>query len=136
MMRIAVLSALFIAIGAGVHCQTVMSPKVSVDDTWTVRETDETKTTRWHETRYEAKVLHAGAQSIVLSTHVVDSEAPPVERIYEPDWSVRRSVNGLETVVNQPLSFPLTPGKRGTSISPKMLPTATTAANTGARPVE
>ena len=111
MMRVVVLSALFVATGLGAHAQTVAAPKVAVDDTWTVRDTDETKTTRWHETRYQAKVAHAGAQSIALSTHVADSEAPPFEHIYGPDWSVKRSVNGLETVVNQPLSFPLTIGK-------------------------
>ena len=36
---------------------------------------------------------------------------PPSEQLAGPDWSRRRSVNGAETVVNEPLSFPLSIGK-------------------------
>lgn len=36
---------------------------------------------------------------------------PPREQLIGPDWSRFRSVNGHETVVNKPLSFPLSIGK-------------------------
>ena len=36
---------------------------------------------------------------------------PPVEHIAGADWSRSRSVNGQQTIINQPLSFPLADGK-------------------------
>jgi hypothetical protein len=53
----------------------------------------------------------AGSTSILLSKKVRGSKQPPLEIMVGPDWSQYRSVNGEETVVNQPLKFPLEEGK-------------------------
>jgi hypothetical protein len=56
-------------------------------------------------------VEHAGANSIAISNKVVGSTNPPSEMLTGPDWRRIRSVNGQQTVVNRPLSFPLSVGK-------------------------
>lgn len=102
------LAALFAAVTA--HADSLGTPQIATNDTWTYQRTTEDES-GWHQTRIETAVLRSGVTSIALSEKPVGSTMPPVERLTGADWSRFRSVNGRETVVNRPLSFPLSVGK-------------------------
>jgi len=97
-------------LAAAAQAQPVGAPKVSANDTWTYQETTENRT-GWHQTHIESTVLRAGPASIALSNKPVGSIMPPSEQLTGADWSRFRGVNGHETVVNRPRSFPLNIGK-------------------------
>ena len=103
-----VLVGVFLAGAAG--AQSIVAPKVTPSDTWIYQDTLDGRA-GWKQTRVESTVVRAGTSSIVVSNKPVGSSNPPVEFLLGPDWSRLRSVNGQETVVNQPLSFPLRIGK-------------------------
>ena len=109
-MRVIWLGLLGLFLAAPAEAQTVGAPRLSVNDTWTYRQTVENKA-GWGQTRIETTVLRAEPGSIAVSTKPSDSTMPPSEQLVAPDWSRVRSVNGHETVVNKPLSFPLGIGK-------------------------
>jgi hypothetical protein len=95
---------------AQAEAQSIAAPRVSENDTWTYQETNENRT-GWHQAHVEITVVRAGATSIAISSKPVGSTMPPTEQLTGPDWTRFRSVNGHETVVNKPLSFPLSVGK-------------------------
>lgn len=99
------------ALASGAQAQPVAARQVVPNDTWTYQHTAETRTGGWQQTRVESTVVRVGSRAIALSNHLAGSTAPPVEQLTGLDWSRLRSVNGHETVVNRPLSFPLSIGK-------------------------
>lgn len=48
---------------------------------------------------------------VYYTVRIVDSTQPAKELFSAPDWSRVRDIEGKETMVNKPLSFPLAPGK-------------------------
>ena len=106
-----VLVLLGMALAFGAQAQPVAAPRVVPNDTWTYQHTSETRAGGWRQTRVESTVVRVGTGTIALSNHPAGSTAPPVEQLTGLDWSRLRSVNGHETVVNRPLSFPLSIGK-------------------------
>lgn len=86
------------------------APKILPQDTWTFRNTVEKRGT-FRQTRWATTVVRASATSMAIESKEVDSTLPPTERLSGADWSRSRSVNGHQTVVNQPLKFPLVVGK-------------------------
>jgi hypothetical protein len=86
-------------------------PTVNVGDTWTYRTTTERGAAGWSQTDEEIKVTRVTPTAILVATKPNGSTQPPKEVLVGPDWSRMRDVNGKETVVNRPLSFPLSDDK-------------------------
>ena len=87
------------------------APKLNADDSWTMHTTVDNRQTGWSDKHYEIKVARVTSSHIFQETKQVGSSQAPVEMILGPDWSRARNVNGTETTVNRPLTFPLSMGK-------------------------
>ncbi|MGI4813322.1 MAG: hypothetical protein ACRYG5_19805 [Janthinobacterium lividum] len=90
---------------------SVSAPVLKPGDTWTYATTVETGPNGWRQTRDEIVVTRATSDHVYFETKQAGANQAATEVIAGADWSRSRSVNGTETVVNQPLSFPLTGGK-------------------------
>lgn len=111
MRRVMVLLGLLTACGqATAQPAPISAPKIAVDDTWTYRETNE-RATGFQESRVEMTVLRVGPSTITLSVRPAGSTVQPTEMLLGRDWSRHRSLGGKDTIVNQPVNFPLSPGK-------------------------
>ncbi len=86
-------------------------PEVKSNDTWTYQDITEKGTAGWHKTIDTVTVENATSSKIYFDTKQDDSTQPPLHLVFGADWSRTRDVNGQQTVVNQPFSFPLTSGK-------------------------
>jgi len=93
-----------------VHAQTAERPLVQVGDTWTYRQTNDTRS-GFKEEREVYEVTRTTASTIYFDARQAGSAQPPKNVFSGVDWRRVRAVNGVETVVNQPLDFPLTVGK-------------------------
>ena len=91
--------------------QSLDAPAVAAGDMWTYRDTRETGQTGWTQTHDEIKVSRTTTSTIYFSQKQSDSTQPIKEVFAGLDWARIRDVNGKETVVNKPLSFPLSIGK-------------------------
>lgn len=91
--------------------QSVDQPIVRAGDRWSYRVTNEQGTNGWSQTHNEVIVLRATSSSIYFTAGQIGSKIPANEVFMGADWSRVRAVNGKETVVNQPLAFPLSVGK-------------------------
>jgi len=91
--------------------QSLDLPPVKAGDTWKYRTTTEKGANGWTQTDDEITVSRVTSTSIYFSSKQSGSTQPARDQIAGLDWSRLRDVNGKETVVNQPLSFPLTAGK-------------------------
>ena len=80
-------------------------------ESWTYRNTVEKGANNWHETHEVLTVERATGSSIYFNRRQSDSPQAPTEVVAARDWSRVRDVNGKETAVNRPLSFPLEIGK-------------------------
>jgi hypothetical protein len=87
------------------------APKLNAGDTWTYVNTIETAPNGWRQTHDQIVLLRTTSDHIYYETKQADATQPAKEVIAGIDWSRSRNVNGTETVVNQPLSFPLSVGK-------------------------
>jgi hypothetical protein len=86
-------------------------PLVVAGDSWTYRTTTEKGPAGWNQTHDEITVTRVTPARIFLSVKASGSTQPPKEIFVGNDWSRSRDVNGKETVVNRPFSFPLTQGR-------------------------
>ena len=91
--------------------QSVDLPPVKAGDTWAYQTVVETGTTGWTKTENELTVSRVSATTIYYSVKQSGSTQPPREAYASADWSRLRNVNGKETVVAHPMSFPLAIGK-------------------------
>jgi hypothetical protein len=91
--------------------QSVNAPTFKAGDTWTYKITTEKGNAGWTQNHEVSTVSRATPSSIYFQTKQEGSTQPPRELVSGIDWSRMRDVNGKETVVNRPLSFPLTVGK-------------------------
>jgi hypothetical protein len=91
--------------------QSFDPPSVKAGDSWTYRDVTEKGANGWVQTEDQITVSRVTASSIYYSARQSGSTQAPRDRIAGRDWSRSRDVNGKETVVNRPLSFPLAPGK-------------------------
>jgi hypothetical protein len=91
--------------------QTVNAPAVKAGDVWTYRSTTEKGPAGWNQTRDDTTVTRVTASSIYFTVKPSGSTQAPKELFSGIDWSRSRDVNGKDTIVNRPLSFPLTAGK-------------------------
>jgi hypothetical protein len=91
--------------------QSIELPSIKAGDTWTYRITTEKGANGWAQSNEEVTVSHATASTIYYTEKQADSTQPAKERVSGVDWSRMRDVNGKETIVNKPFSFPLMVGK-------------------------
>jgi hypothetical protein len=91
--------------------QDISAPLIKAEDRWTYLETIEKGPTGFNQTHSELTVNRVTPSAIYVTVKVAGSSQPPKEMFSGLDWSRLRDVNGKETVVNKPLSFPLAVGK-------------------------
>jgi hypothetical protein len=109
-----VLAALFAAVGAtAATAQSVSQPVVHVEDSWTYKFTNTTKA-GFHQDENVTTVRRVDSDAMLIAVKPLGSEQAPLERLINLDWSRSRSVNGVETVINRPVAFPMAPGKTWT----------------------
>jgi hypothetical protein len=94
-----------------VQAESISAPKLSPGDTWTYVDTVETGPNGWRQTHDEIVVLRTTADHIYFEAKQAGTTQAANEMVAGADWSRSRNVNGTETTVNQPLSFPLSVGK-------------------------
>jgi hypothetical protein len=92
------------------EAQDLSLPKFTPQDTWIYHETIQ-KGDKTEEKDTEISVVRADNQDLLVAIKGVGSSRSPVEVMFRPDWAKFRGVNGVETIVNRPLAFPLALGK-------------------------
>jgi hypothetical protein len=110
-MKAIVAAAWCIAACAPAAAESVNAPAIKPGDTWTYRVTTEKATSGWSQTRDETTVTRVTSSSVYYTVKASGSTLPPKQLFAGVDWSRVRDVNGKETTVNRPLSFPLVIGK-------------------------
>jgi hypothetical protein len=99
--------------GALARSTSVLAPVLSPGDSWTYANSIEARgNTRT--THDMITVKQADNRFIAITVKAVGASGPGSDRLVGPNWSVVRSVNGRQTVVNQPLAFPLSVNKSWT----------------------
>jgi hypothetical protein len=93
------------------QAESTSAPVLKPGDTWTYITTLETAPNGWRQTHDEIVVTRTTSDHIYFETKQASTTQAATETIAGADWSRSRNVNGTETLVNQPLSFPLTVGK-------------------------
>jgi hypothetical protein len=106
-MMVAAIGGLFIT---SAEAQDLNLPKFTTDDSWIYHETIQ-KGDKTAANDTEISVVRADSQDLLVGLKVVGSARSPVEMMFKPDWAKFRGLNGVETVVNRPLAFPLALGK-------------------------
>lgn len=109
-MRIIWLAMLGVCMATQAVAQSVPAPKLAVNDSWSYRHTVQNRA-GWHQQEFVLNIVRVRASEVAVAVQLIGSPMPPAERLNGSDWTVSRSVNGHETVVGRPLSFPLTVGK-------------------------
>jgi hypothetical protein len=110
-MRTFILAPFIVGAAMSVSAQTVNAPIVKAGDTWTYKMTTETGASGWNQTRDDTTVSRVTSSTIYYTVKASGSTQPPKELFAGLDWSRARDIDGKETVVNKPFSFPLTMGK-------------------------
>lgn len=100
-----------LAVSTLVHAESFPAPKLSPGDTWNYVETVETGPNGWRQTHDQIVLLRTTSDHIYYEAKQAGTTQPANEAVAGADWSRSRNVNGTETMVNQPLSFPLSVGK-------------------------
>jgi hypothetical protein len=109
--RMTIAALIFGAVASGpTAAQGVAAPVVQSGDSWTYRQTAETKA-GFKEERQVYTVTRTTPTTLYLDVRQDGSAQAPRSVFSGNDWRRVRSVNGKETVVNQPFDFPLNDGK-------------------------
>ncbi|ULU26903.1 hypothetical protein [Dyella terrae] len=95
-----------------VHAQSVNAPALKAGDSWVYADTVETGPQGWSRKNIAVTVERVDGDSMLVSDRQEGSTQPAVERLVGLDWSRSRDINGKQQVVNRPMVFPLTPGKK------------------------
>jgi hypothetical protein len=93
------------------QAESTSAPVLKPGDTWAYVDTVETGQNGWRQTHDEIVVLRTTSDHIYFETRQTGTTQAAKEVVAGADWSRSRNVNGSQTTVNQPLSFPLSPGK-------------------------
>lgn len=110
-MKNIVLGVAALGVSLACHAQAIDKPAVKAGDTWTYLDTNETNQNGWKQTRNELVVDRVTSSLIYYTVKPAGSPQAPRDFFMQPDWSRLRNINGKDTVVFQPLDFPLAPGK-------------------------
>ena len=93
------------------RAESTSAPVLKPGDTWTYINTVETAPNGWRQTHDEIVVMRTTSDHVYFETKQAGTSQAAIEVVSGADWSRSRNVNGTQTVINQPLSFPLTIGK-------------------------
>jgi hypothetical protein len=102
------------SLSAPAAAQAIESPSIKAGDSWIYRVTREKGAAGSTQRRQEITVVRSTSSSIYATVKEAGSTQVPREVVSPADWSRARNVNGQETVVNKPLSFPLSVGQSWT----------------------
>jgi len=105
------IALMVILIALPAAAQQIERPKSMAQYQWTTLETVQ-KGLASHQSQIEITVLRSDPSELLVAVKEVGSNMPAVERSTDPDWSRARNLDGKQVVVNPPLAFPLTVGKR------------------------
>lgn len=94
-----------------VMAATIEAPSVKAGDTWVYRNTMESGATDWKQRQDVMTVSRVTSTSIYFTIKQKDSSLPEKQIVTDLAWSRIRDVDGVQTTVNKPLSFPLEAGK-------------------------
>jgi hypothetical protein len=100
-----------LGIGLPAAAQTINAPPIKPGDTWIYKTTTEQGPTGWSQAHDETAVTRVTGSAIYYTVKASGSNQPAKELFAGLDWSRVRDIDGKETVINRPLSFPLTAGK-------------------------
>ncbi|WP_248794832.1 hypothetical protein [Pseudomonas sp. MWU13-2105] len=96
------------------YARSIDAPSLKAGDSWVYAETVETGPQGFSSKNIVMTVERVSSQSMLVSTKQDGSNQPPVESLVGLDWSRSRDINGKQQVVNRPLEFPLSEGKKWT----------------------
>jgi hypothetical protein len=106
-----VLAAVFLStLAAEAYAETVPQPTFTVDDWWSYHQSVQ-KNGVASDSHVTLSVMRLGSDSVVVTTKAEENPGRAQSMMLGLDWSRRRSVNGQETTVDQPFTFPLEVGK-------------------------
>lgn len=105
------------AVGASLLCcvayaDSVQTPVFKVADTWVYAITTENGQTGWTQKQQQISIERINHQDMLVTLNQKGSNQPPVEVLRGLDWSRTGDVNGKQQIISQPLSFPLSEGKK------------------------
>jgi hypothetical protein len=90
--------------------EPIALPSYTINDSWSYHLTTQ-KGHTVSESDITISVKRIGSDGLLVTQHSIDNPNFVQSGMLGLDWSKRRSVNGKETTVNQPFSFPLDVGK-------------------------
>lgn len=105
----------FLTVGmlcGSVYAQSVVAPALKAGDSWVYVDTVETGPQGWSRKTVTVTVERVDGDSMLVANRQEGSTQPAVEHLVGLDWSRTRDVNGKQQMVNRPLAFPLTQGKK------------------------
>ena len=109
-MRMLLTAAFLFTLAADAHAEAVSQPTFTLNDSWSYHQSIQ-RNGEQRDSHVTVSVMRIGSDSVVV-TEKADANPNRVQSMmFGLDWSKRRSVNGQETTVNQPFSFPLNVGK-------------------------
>lgn len=94
------------------YAQSVDAPPLKAGDSWVYAETVETGPQGFLSKNTLITVERVDSHNVLISAKQDGSNQPPVESMTGLDWSRSRDINGKQQVVNRPLEFPLSQGKK------------------------
>ncbi|MBD8899589.1 hypothetical protein [Rhodanobacter sp. DHG33] len=112
MSRRFLLSVVLVLSCSSIYAQTVEAPQLKSGDTWVYSRTVQKGTRGWDNKVMVSTLEQVEGDRVLVSTTQQGSTQPPSEHSFGLDWSRSRDVDGKQTVVNQPLNFPLKVGKK------------------------
>ena len=113
MIRITVAAAIGFIVVSGAQAQDLGQPHFTAQDSWVYHQKIQ-KGDRVDESDVELSVVRSDGEDLLTAVKAAGSPRPAVETMFKPDWAKFRGVNGVETVINRPLVFPLALGKTWT----------------------
>jgi hypothetical protein len=99
------------SVSALAYAESIGAPALKPGDSWTYVDTVETAPNGWRQTHDEIVLTRTTSDHIYFEVRQAGTTQAANEVVAGADWSRSRNVNGTETTVNQPLSFPLSNGK-------------------------
>jgi hypothetical protein len=100
-----------VMLSSNAAAQDLALPDIKPGDAWTYLTTTQLRAKPVDRSQEEFSVSGVTDSSIHCSVKKGGSKQPPGDLYSGRDWSRVRAVNGVDTVVNRPLSFPLSIGK-------------------------
>jgi hypothetical protein len=111
---ILVLLALLPAAALAADPSSLPAPDLKPGDSWVFDRAFERGTSGFLDRRVDLKIERVGADSMIVGIKPDGAPTAFEDHIVGSDWSQRRLINGEQTTIGRPLSFPLTIGKTWT----------------------